>query len=322
MTAELGDWLTELGESAPATAAVVAGALIAVLVSADPAELAVVSVPGRAEPGRTEDDFGDPRAAVDHTYQQRLEELQHWRREVADKAMLRRGAELRLSEQQAAGADPAVIRSLEERLVAAQQREAALAHTSERLQAEVDAYRAAKETAKAIYTAAEAQLRIAETIEAAGGEPEADLAKLRDQCRAAEQRLRQLSPPTETRFLIRPGSDRIEPVHPAETEPRSPPRPKRAAKPAPGLLELRADPVDTDIRILFAEEPAGTVTLLAVLEGREAISEHGTEAIRLASDLLTEIRHGWPADVDEVSFEDSAAFLARLSPTKLPTPDS
>ncbi len=42
--------------------------------------------------------------------------------------------------------------------------------------------------------------------------------------------------------------------------------------PVAGLLELRADPLGADIRILFAVEPPGTATLLAVLDGADAIS--------------------------------------------------
>lgn len=312
MTAELGDWLTEVGDSEPASAAVVAGSLVAVLVSADPADLAAVGLPGRT----AEDLADDPRASVDRAYQRRLEELQGWRRRVADAATLRYGAELRLSQQRAAGADPAVLHELTGQLVAAQQREAALATVSQRLQADADAYRTVKETAKALYTAAEAQLRISEAIEAAGGEREADLGRLRDEFRAAEKRLRALIPTTATRFIIHQGSNRIEAAGPAEAErPNPPPAAQRAAEPVPGLLELRADPLRSDLRILFAEEPAGTITLLAVLEDPEAVSEHGPEAIKLAGDLLTEIREdGWPADVGEVIFEDSGAFLARFFP--------
>jgi len=81
------------------------------------------------------------------------------------------------------------------------------------------------------------------------------------------------------------------------------------------LLELRADPLGTDTRILLAVEPADTVMLLAVLEGPEAVSEHGAEAIRVTSDLLTEIREGgWPADMEVITLADAGALLARFFP--------
>jgi hypothetical protein len=64
---------------------------------------------------------------------------------------------------------------------------------------------------------------------------------------------------------------------------------------APGLLELRADPLGGDIRLLFAMEPPDTVTVLAVLEGEGAVHVHRDKALSLASDLLIEIRSGeWP----------------------------
>jgi hypothetical protein len=90
-----------------------------------------------------------------------------------------------------------------------------------------------------------------------------------------------------------------------------------------GLLELRADPLGRDVRLLLALEPADTVTLLAVLDGEDAITEHRVQAIRLAGDLLTDIRAGdWPpgetddpADI-EVTFADAATFLARFFPAQ------
>jgi len=65
------------------------------------------------------------------------------------------------------------------------------------------------------------------------------------------------------------------------------------------------------------------MTLLAVLDGADAIAAHRAQAIRLAGDLLTDVRAGdWPpADADapadtEVTFADSATFLARFFPTQ------
>jgi DNA-binding XRE family transcriptional regulator len=116
--------------------------------------------------------------------------------------------------------------------------------------------------------------------------------------------------------VIRQGSDRVELVQPAgASRPKPPPAPQGAPEPVAGLLELRADPLGSDIRILFATEPADTITLLAVLEGPEAASEHSGQAITLAGELLTEIRDdGWPADMDEIALADSAEFLARFFP--------
>jgi phage shock protein A len=291
MTAELSDWLAELGEAQPTTAAEVGAALVALLESAEPAELAVVGEPTKP----------DPRETVDQLSQQLLEDFQLIRRGVAAAASDRRTAELRLGARRAEQADPAELDALEAVLAAARRREEQLARRSQRLQHEVDVFRAARETAKATYTAAEAQLRIAEALADMSEFDEAvtasfqeftddaasaaDSVRLRAAVRAAEARLQELAGQPE------------------------------AHASAPGLLELRADPLGTDVRIMFAVEPADTVTLLAVLEGRQAVSEHGAEALRLASEMLAEIReHRWPADVDTVVLADPDAFLTRYFP--------
>jgi Helix-turn-helix len=313
MTAELGDWLAELGRSEPLTAAEIGAALVAVLESAEFSGLMIVGAPGR----RTQSVPDDPRETADRVYQQRLAELQLIRRRVAGVATARRAAELALSSRQAAGADAAELAALASRLDAAQQREAALAQLSHGMHAQIDVFRTAKETAKARFTAAEATLRIAEAIEAAGGQPEPDLDQRREDLRAAEERLRGLHAPEL--FAAAVGGEHADQAdkerRPAAERPMPPPEPPRPAEPVPGLLELRADPLGSDIRILFAVEPANTVTLLAVLEGPGAVSEHGGRAVVLAGGLLTEIRDGgWPADVAEIALADAGEFLARFFP--------
>lgn len=277
MSAELSDWLAELGESQQATAAEVGAALVALLDRAEPADLAWVGQPRQP----------DPRQAVDYGYQQILADLQVVRHGVAAAVSARKAAELRVSARRAGGAGPGELGLLEADLAAAGQRQEQLSRQSERLQHQADAFRAAKETAKATYTAAEAQLRVAEALadvaEIDDAAAVSDSAELREAVGAAEARLRKLAG-----------------------------QPEAASAPAPGLLELRADPFGTDIRILFAVEPADTVTLLAVLEGPEAVGQHGDEAVGLAGALLTGIREqGWPADVDAVVLPDPRAFLAR-----------
>ncbi len=311
MTAELRDWLAELGESEPLTAAEVGAALAAVLDSAEPSGLAFVDRPGRpAEPIAE-----DPREAADDAYHRQLEELQVLRRRAADAATARRAAELALSTQQAASADPAFLAALAERVAAAQQQEAALAQHSQRRHLEVDAFRTAKETAKASYTAAAATLRVAEAVEALGGQPDPDLAQRREDLRAAAERLQALRTPGAGSSAIHEHPPRAGAGDRPAAEAPMPPPPRPRPEPVPGLLELRADPLGSDIRILFADEPADTVTLLAVLEGPVAVSEHGAEAMTLAGDLLTEIRDGgWPADMDEVALADPAEFVAHFFP--------
>jgi hypothetical protein len=272
MTAEIGDWLAELGESDVARAVRIAAAVITVMESADPSSLPVVG------------DADDPAAAAGRAYQRLLEQLQRLRRRCADVATARKRAELRLQAEQQAGADPAVIAELEHALADARQRENRLTQRSQQLQQDVDAFRAARETAKAMNAAAEASRLVAELVAATEDDSGLDDSAFTEPVRAAEERLRTLA-----------GRAGI------------------TAEPAPGLLELRADPLASDVRILFAAEPADTVTLLAVLDGHEAISEHRDEAVRLAGELLAEIRaDGWPADLAEVATSDARAFLARF----------
>lgn len=79
------------------------------------------------------------------------------------------------------------------------------------------------------------------------------------------------------------------------------------------MVELRPDPLGSDTRILFAEEPTGTITLLAVLEDEAAVDEHHYAALDLACQLLEEIRDdGWPAG--GLGFDEPAAFIARFYP--------
>ncbi len=94
----------------------------------------------------------------------------------------------------------------------------------------------------------------------------------------------------------------------------------------PGLLELHADPLGSDIRILLGIEPADTVTLLAVLDSPAAASEHRALAIKLSGELLAELRaNGWPqpelgpdrastGESDELTFADAGAFLGQFFP--------
>lgn len=365
MTVELGDWLTELGDSEPATAAEVGAALVAVLDAAEPSGLAIIG-------NLTTPYSYDPRETADYLYQQMLAELQHLRRRVADVATSRKRAEPRLAEGRGAGAhvaEVAEVAEIEYDLAAARRREAAITQVSQRIQDDVDAFRTAKETAKALYTAAEASRRIAHAIAALEGDgsSDGDLAsdarvdELNTALKVAEVNLERVNAQgLETLHQIRnevgqaddgrsdqPAGERPEPTRPLAPRPPQPPEPPHPeaprplaprppqppepaqprppvgppsplpaeTTPAPGLLELRADPLASDIRILLAVEPAGTVTVLAVLEGAEAASDHGADAVKLASDLLTEIRQdGWPPDVGEVALEDSGTFLARFFP--------
>jgi len=283
MSAELGDWLAELCTVHPASAAEVAAALTSVMTADDPPTMPLVRQPP---------DSLDPREAVDYDYQQQLEALQRVRRHVADIAMDRKHWATAVDEAESAGRPDEVLAELRLRQAEAAQREHDLTERSQRRQRDVDAFRIAKEVAKAMYTAAEASLRLRETFadEIPTDEISADDTEAETRLQAAADELRRLHEP-------------------------------RRSPAAADVLELRADALGRDVRLLMALEPADTVTLLAVIDGAEAIAEHRAQAIQLAGDLLTEIRAGdWPpADALDaadlaVTFADSATFLARFFP--------
>jgi hypothetical protein len=294
MTAELGEWLAELSGAGSGTAASdaaieVGASLVAIMAAGDAAGLPFVTRPGdEVAPA------ADPREALDAAYQLMLEHLQRDRLRYADLATSRQHlAEELDAERQAAEPDAARIADVEHRLEDARQREAALGAQSERLRAAVDAFRTRKETAKAMYTAAEARRHIDEAFAAAGLEPEAD--DLMDAAGDAEAKFEQAQ--VEARRLL--GSVPAEPGAHGD------------------LLELRADELGADVRILFAIEPEGTVAALAVLEGTDAISEYRDDAVRLAGELLDEIRRdGWPEDTGDSGpeFASPESFLERFFP--------
>ena len=321
MSAELGDWLAELCTSDPASAAEVGAAVAAIMDADEPTSSPLLGAP-------TPDPV-DRREELDYLYQGMLEAFQHVRMEVADAAAARAGAERLLTDLDGAEQpDPAVRTWLGQARDKARRREAAVTKRSQRLQAEVDRFRTAKESAKAMYTAAEAAVRIHDAVVAArddgpegaervvthrpGQPPEVvddELSELNGALAAAEEQLEAVA--TEAYQTLRSVMDEagVKAGH-LRTGP---------ARPIAGLLELRADPLGRDVRLLLAFEPSDTMTVLAVLDGEDAIAEHRSQAIRLAGDLLTDIRAGdWPPDDagdpadTEVAFADSATFLARF----------
>lgn len=133
----------------------------------------------------------DPREVLDYSYQKQLELVQKVRRGLADVATSGKRIELQISQlnqsslklegqaQQALAAGRedlardaltrrAVVTSqitdLQEQRASLQAEEEKLTLASQRLQAQVDAFRTRKETVKAQYTAAEAQTRIGEAV--------------------------------------------------------------------------------------------------------------------------------------------------------------
>ncbi len=336
MSAEIGDWLAEVS-AAGSVAATELGAVLVVLTEATelPGQPLVTDVSAELAASSSADQ--DPRYAVDHAYQEMLEAIQQVRRGLADAASYRTFSRQRF--RHFGDGRPDVIEELpltEDELAAAAAREQDLTARYQRIQQQVDAFRTAKETAKAIYTAAEASVKVRAAIAAAesSGDLTAgtgsvrtdddEVAALNRALGAAEANLAATLTQArrtlrEIRAASRPGGQ--SPADPTYDDEQSADRDYDA--PVPGLLELRADPLGTDIRVLFAVEPADTVTLLAALDGVDAVSDHRDEAISLAGMLLTEIRDGnWPpADTEgtetgEVRFDDAATLLATMFPDR------
>ncbi len=340
MSAEIGDWIADLCSSAPGSpeslaATEVGAALAAALSAADLDDLAVITdLAAQAEPV----DDSDLRAGVDYMYQRLLEELQRLRLQVAIAAGFRTTTRHRITKT---GSEPAPFSPAE--IAAAEKRQRALTKQTQRWQAAVDAFRTVKEVAKARITAAEGrskvQLVLLETAAEAGGDT-AEVEQAKSDLAAAEASLLEAKAQAvdalaqARRLLLALRRD----VGKAEADAGGSGEDDRGGDSqedqadgadgpgvAAGLLELRADPLGADVRILCAVEPPGTLTLLAALEGADAIRAHRERAIRLAGDLLAEIRaEDVPQDESpgvssdtapgELTFTGAAPFLARYFP--------
>ncbi len=307
MSAEIGDWLAELCSSAPGspeslTATEVGAALAAAMSAADVHDLPSIS--DLAVQTRDRVDDSDLRAGVDYMYQQLLAALD-------------------------AFTPPEIA--------AAETRERGAAKRVQRWRAAVDRFHTMAEVAKARITAAEGarKVRLALLASAsAGGEPaemeqaRADLATAESSLRAAKaQAVATLAEARRLLLAIRRDATAAQENDGRTTDDNAEAVDDAADGVAAGLLELRADPLGADIRILCAVEPPGTLTLLAVLEGPDAIAAHRDRAIGLAGQVLTEIHADNSAQRDpdgaagadsaeagELTFADTAPFLARYFP--------
>jgi phage shock protein A len=145
----------------------------------------------RAKVNKALDRAEDPREMLDYSYQRQLELLAQVRRGVADVATSRRRVELQQAQLQqsaaklqgqarqalAAGREDLAREALTRRAAVTEQlgdlqgqraslqaEQDKLTVASQRLQAQVEAFRTRKETIKAAYTAAEAQTRVREAV--------------------------------------------------------------------------------------------------------------------------------------------------------------
>jgi phage shock protein A/DNA-binding XRE family transcriptional regulator len=302
MSGEIHDWLTDLHQSDP-PAALLVGQALAALMSEGAALAPPLVVPVAATWPE------DLVAALDDSYQHRLDRLQVVRRRVAEAAWLvkdltdqvdelesaqarledRRRRELadgRKDEAEQAGrqrdAAERDITQARQLLPWITETEAWLRTRLERLQRRTDEFRVRKELLKATYTSARAELQVQEELadpDAADHQATADaVARLRDATAQIEREL--------------------------------------GRQPLPeGLLELRPGaPGDSQIRLIFAVEPPGTALLIAVLEGREAARDQYREAVTLSAEVLLEARVGQAPEASALGYDDPRALIEEFFP--------
>jgi phage shock protein A/DNA-binding XRE family transcriptional regulator len=327
MSDEIRDWLTDLRASDPSSARPVGAALTALL--GEGAGLGPPMVVSLAPPLPQ----ADLPEALDRSYQHRLDRLQIVRRGVSDAAMLTRRVQLQIAELESlqakldaqrrraleagrqdlageaatelAAADEQVagLRRLLPGVIEAEQK---LTEQGQRAQLRVDAFRTRKEVLKAAYIAAQAECAVDEAEAALhqdagdqdagdrGGQDEDPTASIT----AARDKLREVAREIDQEL-------RAEPVTAG----------RRDRRPLPGLMELRTGaPGDSQVRILFAVEPPGTVLLIAVLEGGDDVLDQYNEAVLLSSDVLGRVRAGRDPEATARAFDDAESFLDAFFP--------
>jgi hypothetical protein len=311
MSGEIRDWLADLRDSDPPAAAQVGQALVALMDEGarlgPPLVVTLAGFPvapdlreepdgvyhARLEQLRDLRQHGDEAAALVRDIEQQVAELQEQEATLSD----RRWRALQEGKPNAAGQvvdELAVVQAklaeLRRLLPGVVESERQLRSKDQRLQGQVEAFRTRKETLKASYTAAEAQREIREAVTALGLDVGADGgpgegAEASDAEAAA--RLREVARQIERELGFA----------------------------ADGLTELRpAAPGDSEIRILFAVEPAQTALLIAVLEGRDAVREHHSEAVELSAEVLQRAREGQAPEATEYAFDDARSFLDEFFP--------
>ena len=300
MSGEIHDWLADLHETDPAAALQVGWALAALM--SEGASLGPPLVVPVAETWPE-----DLPAALDASYQHRLDRLQAVRKPAADAAWLVKdiqdqvdeleSARARLEDRRrralAAGRRDEAEQAGRQRDVAERditqarqllpwlsETEAWLRTRLQRMSRRTDEFRVRAEVLKATYVTARAELQLAEEIPAA-----TDPGAAAEVGREAAGRLRDVT---------------------AEI------RQELGRQPLPeGLLELRPD---GEIRLIFGLEPPGTAIVIAVLEGREAARDQYRDAVLLSADVLLETRAGQAPEVSAHAYDDPGSLAGEFFP--------
>jgi hypothetical protein len=311
MSGELGDWLAELCSSDAVAASCVGAAVVAVMDVADVAGLAAVSelaVSDMVDPA-------DLVAATQDAAQTVSAALGPLRERVAEAGSYRHTTRQRITPH---GSYPHPF--TEGEVATAAERERQLVDQMQSCQRAAESFRLKQLAATARHTSAAARRDVQVTLLAASNQTPAERAAAEPELAAAEASL--ASAAAELAALLPEAAALRRSFAQAAGRPNT----GGSDDTAPGLFELHADPMGRDIRILFANEPADAVTLLAVLDGAEAVREHRALAIKLAGEVLAELRsddkprthadadEAIAAEAAELSFADVSAFLARYFP--------
>ena len=317
MSVEIHDWLADLQETDPSTAMRVGQALAALMsegVGLGPPLVVPVAATWPE----------DLVAALDASYQHRLDRLTVVRRRVAEAAWLVRDLQEQVDELESAQARLADRRrrALEEgrkddvekagRQQAVAEQDAArlrqlvpwIAETEtwlrarqQRQQARTDAFRTRKELLKATYTAARAELQVNEEIAASAAAGQDAAAQY-----AASQDATSQQASTEALGRLRDAAAQIERELGREPLPE-------------GLLELRPGaPGDSEVRLIFAIEPPGTALLIAVLEGRDTARDQYRDAVTLSGEVLLEARAGQAPEASARGYDDTRSLAEEFFP--------
>jgi hypothetical protein len=232
MSAEIHDWLTDLRDSDRPAAMIAGQALTALATEGDAlGPPLLISLDGQVPPANLAD-------ALDQAYQDRLEALNILRRRVADAAWLRKHLEDQIAGARVTAQDR--VTELRRQLTGAIEAEQQLTVTSQRQQAQTDAFRTRKEVLKATYTLAQAEHAIEQDWVQYGGD---------------------------------------------------------------GGTE--------------DDQAPGTVLLIAVFEGQEAVRDHYRQAVVLASAALRQARAGQAPEMAAHTFGSTQSFLQEFFPDQL-----
>jgi phage shock protein A len=267
----------------------------------------------------------DLAAALDASYQYRLDRLQLVRKRAAGAAGLVKDIQDQVDELESArarledrrrraleaGRKDEVEQAGRQRTVAERditqarqllpwltETEAWLRTRLQRLERRTDEFRVRKELLKASYVTARAEVQMADEI-LAPSDPEA--------AAEAAGRLREVSAEIRQELGRQPLPDGLLELRPATPA-------TSAASAAFGTPAAPGAPGDGDIRLIFGLEPPGTALMIAVLEGREAARDQYRDAVLLSADVLLEARAGQAPEALAHGYDDPESFAEEFFP--------